>query len=167
MNDGECVMMNDRLGCKCKAGFAGMKCEVEVAKLPACSNVTHLREDWRSVNNTHTMQIGNCDSKRLGDGWFRFSFEDKAGQLGKPNKVHESKCVESLNTCGGKFPGSILGEHPSTAEVKVTRQIAFYSSYCNSDRAQVEITNCVDFFSYNFSYLPWYSCDYVICTSSV
>jgi len=156
LNGGECVMLNNGLGCKCKTGFTGARCEIDVSQQPACKDVQLLNQPWRSVNNSR-IEIGNCDSSRFQTGWWRFD-----GPAG--NKILESKCVNGLNKCGGKYPGYIIGDHPGPNQMQATGELKFFSSYCNSDRAEVDIFNCGSFYSYKFKLMPWYSCDFVICT---
>jgi len=155
-NGGECVMKNMGLGCKCKSGFAGKFCEKDVSQLPSCKGPKMMDSSFRSVNNT-VNKIGNCDSRDLTNStWYRFN----GGQ-----KIVQTTCVNGLNRCGGKFPGYITAEHPTSQEITKTVDLFFYSSYCQSDRAKVEISNCGDYYTYRFHFMPWYSCDFTVCTS--
>jgi len=97
----------------------------------------------------------------LKNGWHRFS----AGNNGKT--LYSGNCVSRVNgrRCGTKSPGWMVGSHPTIAGAQSNATLYFHSFYCADDFGSVEIRNCGNFFTYRFTKLPYWSCDYGVCTN--
>ena len=101
----------------------------------------------------------SCDNKLVKNvsTWVRFSPESGG-------KLWDYSCIESRNYCGVKYPGWLSTPHPDVEDGIVTATLHFYSFYCASDAGLVSILNCGDYFVYNFISIPYWSCDFGLCT---
>ena len=79
---------------------------------------------------------------------------------------------KSLNTvvptrhhyCGVKHPGYFNQSHPSVEDGVKQMRIHYYRFYCSGDYGTALVRNCASFFVYKLLYLPFWDCDYGICT---
>ena len=100
-----------------------------------------------------------CHRKSLvNDNWFRFK-----SAFGE-EKVLEDRCVNSTHRCGVVNPGWLLGKHPKVEDGVVKMELKFFFSYCGSTAGVVQVRNCGNFFAYNFLSIPFWDCNYGICT---
>ncbi|XP_065683052.1 uncharacterized protein LOC100210520 isoform X2 [Hydra vulgaris] len=146
--------------CDCLPGFSGKWCD---QKFPdGCQNYVTLNQSWRRYSSsslTSTPLNISCDNMLAGNDslWIRFSSESGG-------KLWDSKCIESQNYCGVKYPGWLSVSHPSVSDGLVTATLYFYSYYCASDVGLVKIINCNNYYVYNFVTIPYWSCDFGVCT---
>ncbi|XP_065664018.1 uncharacterized protein LOC100210520 isoform X3 [Hydra vulgaris] len=146
--------------CDCLPGFSGTWCD---QKFPdSCQNYVTLNQPWRRYNSSslpNTPLNISCDNMLAGNDslWIRFSSENGG-------KLWDSKCIESQNYCGVKYPGWLSVSHPSVRDGLVTSTLHFYSYYCASDVGLVKIINCNNYYVYNFVKIPYWSCDFGVCT---
>ena len=75
----------------------------------------------------------------------------------------QNKCTDAQNRCVVKNPGWLDRSHPTVYEGVVEAQVYFYQFYCASDYGSVRVRNCGSYYVYQFTYLPYWSCDYGIC----
>ena len=136
-----------------------------VSMIKACFNYTTHSEGWRNINQTLSTTIiqpntTSCDAKYLTDGeWHRFT-----GQAG--TKLY-TQCPDTKNICGTKSPGWVEenGENESgSIGVSKIALLHFNSHYCAADFGSVEIMDCGSFTTYKFLKIPYWSCDYGLCT---
>ena len=130
-----------------------------VHSIEGCYNYTTHNDNWRNVNSNMVVQPNttSCDHKNLmTPGWHRF-----VGASG--TRLH-TKCPDSGNKCGTTSPGWVVGEHPVAVGETTKNTLYFHTFYCADDFGSVEIKNCGNFFSYRFTNIPVWSCDYGICT---
>lgn len=132
-----------------------------------CVNYTEHNEGWRNINNINSSTIQpnatSCDARYfLNGGWHRF-----IGHAGTKLYTH---CPGTKNICGTASPGWIHEKQEnentrsrSTGESRVAR-LHFNSHYCAADFGSVEIMECGTFTTYKFLDIPYWSCDYGLCT---
>ena len=126
-----------------------------VGHIEGCFNYTTHNDPWRHVwsraNNTNT----TCDYRKLSTGWHRF--------IGNGTKLYNGSCV-SIGKCGTRSPGWMRGSYPTVIGAKVNATIHFHTYYCADDFGVVSIRNCGSFFTFKFTKLPYWSCNYGLCT---
>jgi len=153
-NGAQCIVGVDEVECKCPPGFAGKRCDVNLANVPECqaSGSTKMNGTWRQESNMNP-QTGACDA--LLTGWFRFEDGDRM----------KESCIYDRNRCGVQWPGHVSGGHPSVGDGVVERNIYFNSYYCTSDVGRIQIRNCGVFYVYKYLNMPNYStaCNYGAC----
>ena len=127
-----------------------------VKGVPECNNYTILYDPWRRVNNTISKPSGHCDRNLTGNNtWYRFD----------GSKIYEHSCPNTTSHYGGvKYPGYFTQSHPR-AKVRVKQmRIHYYRVYCSGGYGTALVRNCAGFYVYKFPYLPFWDCDYGICT---
>ncbi|XP_057294911.1 uncharacterized protein LOC130623439 isoform X2 [Hydractinia symbiolongicarpus] len=166
------------LVCKCPEGVVGRRCNIDISSLTECHNYTTHTEAWRkhyrfnatykpnTTVATFTTQgftttpfnytYSYCDPRNLKNGWHRFN--------GAAGTRLLDYCTGSRNRCGTPSPGWVYGSHPTVEEGIVKRPLRFFTHYCADDSGEVLIRNCGNFYSYRFTKLPSWSCNYGVCT---
>ena len=125
-------------------------------KVPECNNYTTLFQPWRLVNHTSRKPSHVCDRNMTRNGtWYRFD-ESKILEHGCPNKT--------AHYCGVKYPGYFNETHPSVEDGVTKMRIHYYRFYCAGDYGTAYVRNCAGFYVYKFTYLPFWDCEYGICT---
>ena len=130
-----------------------------VSSLPGCTNYTLHNESWRHTVRGSRAALSNntsCDARNLRNGWHRFS--------GKAGTKLFNTCPNRANICGTQSPGWVFGSHPSTPGALTNATLHFYSYYCADDSGKVYIRNCGKYFVYKFTSIPYWSCNYGLCT---
>ena len=124
--------------------------------VPECNNYTTLFDTWRRVNHNISKPSGRCDRNLTSNStWYRF---DEA-------RVLEHGCPNTTSLyCGVKHPGFFNRTHPSVEDGVKQMRIHYYRYYCSGDYGTAFVRNCAGFYVYKFSYLPFWDCDYGICT---
>ena len=124
--------------------------------VPECNNYTTLFDTWRRVNHNISKPPGSCDRNLTSNStWYRF---DEA-------RVLEHGCPNTTSLyCGVKHPGFFNQTHPSVEDGVKQMRIHYYRYYCSGDYGTAFVRNCAGFYVYKFSYLPFWDCDYGICT---
>ena len=130
-----------------------------VSAIEECNNYTEHTEAWRkySFNSTIEDNSTSCDATFLKHGWHRFT--------GAAGTQLYSQCTYSGYRCGTRSPGWLLGSHPSSpVDGVVNKYVRYYTYYCADGHAEIKIRNCGNFFVYNFHDLPYWSCNFGLCT---
>lgn len=99
----------------------------------------------------------SCDPAMLRHGWHRF--------IGMGGSKLADFCPGSHTRCGTRSPGWINGTHPTFYDGVVKRNLQFYSHYCADDHGEVYVRNCGGFYTYRFGKMPYWSCNFGMCTS--
>ena len=121
-----------------------------------CSNHTTLFDTWRRVNHNISKPSGNCDRDLVSNtSWYRF----------EESKILEHRCPNTTSHyCGVKHPGYFNESHPAVEDGVKQMRIHYFRFYCSGDYGTALVRNCAGFFVYKFLYLPFWDCDYGICT---
>ena len=131
-----------------------------VSKIEGCFNYTVHNESWRNINtNSSAIQLNStsCDAQFLREGWHRFT-----GPAG--TKLY-TRCPNSRNRCGTASPGWVAGgSYPSELGQSSSLTMHFHSFYCADDFGTVLVKNCGGFYTYKFQRIPYWSCNYGVCT---
>ena len=134
-----------------------------MTEIEGCFNYTMHNESWRNINTNSSIIQSNstsCDAKFLREGWHRFT--------GPAGTQLYTKCPNAKNICGTASPGWVEeGENQKEAgSIGESRNamLHFNSHYCAADFGSVEIMNCGGFNTYKFVKIPYWSCDYGLCT---
>lgn len=130
-----------------------------VKDLPECNNYTTLYDPWRRINHNISRPSNSCDSSLVGNNtWYRFD----------ESKIFEHSCPNTTSHyCGVQHPGYFVDTHPSVGDGVKQMRIHYYRFYCSGDYGTAFVRNCASFYVYKFPYLPFWDCDYGICTEFV
>lgn len=133
-----------------------MMTTISVKDIPECNNYTILYDPWRRVNHTISKPSDHCDSNLTSNNtWYRFD----------ESQIYEHSCPNTTSYyCGVKYPGYFNQSHPSIEDGVKQMRIHYYRFYCSGDYGTALVRNCAGFFVYKFSYLPFWDCEYGICT---
>ena len=114
-----------------------------------------------SLNNT-IVDPSSCQRQTLvNENWYRFQ------SIHGNEKLLENRCLNDTQRCGVSNPGWLLGSHPKPEDGVVKMELKFFFSYCGSTAGIVQVKNCDgDFFIYNFVSIPFWDCNYGVCTDS-
>ena len=118
-------------------------------------------DGWRNIINSSNSTIQSnetsCDARYLREGWHRFT-----GAAG--TKLY-SRCPNSGNRCGTRSPGWIAdSKYPTVLGESQRMKLHYHSFYCADDFGSVLVKNCGGFFTYKFDKIPYWSCNFGICT---
>lgn len=135
-----------------------------MSNIEGCFNYTMHNESWRNINSSSRIQpnSSSCDARYLRTEWHRFT-----GAAG--TKLH-AKCPETNNKCGTANPGWIVDnkDQPFSNMLAIGESkkvmLHFNSLYCAADYGTVDVMECGGFVTYRFLYIPYWSCDYGLCT---
>ena len=107
----------------------------------------------REINTTA------CQRKHLvNTNWYRFK------SIYGEERILEDRCLNSTNRCGTVNPGWLLGKHPTIQDGMVKMELKFFFIYCGSTSGTVQVRNCGSFYIYNFISIPFWDCNYGVCT---
>ncbi|XP_031575059.1 uromodulin-like isoform X2 [Actinia tenebrosa] len=147
LNGGTCSLQINRhdYHCQCKKGYHGLPF--------GCSSHANITDATRNVNNANTTAPIKCD-KRIALGWYRFS--GAAGVRMPTNCVPTSRCSTHAS-------GWLSDPHPTIEQGTTTMKVCFHWSKncCNWSRS-INVTNCGEFFIYQF--VPTLTCSLRYCS---